>query len=620
VSTGFKYGGYVGQLLRVNLTTKRISTEPLREDWARDYVGGAGYSARLLYDEIPAKADPLGPQNKLFFMTGPVNGTMISAASRATACAKSPLTGTFFHSIFGGYWGPELKFAGYDGVIIEGKAEQPVYLWIDDGRVEIRDASHLWGKNPFKAQEVIRQEVGDDQIHVATIGEAGENGVAYAIILLDIRAAGRGGMGAVMGSKNLKAIAVRGTGSVSVPDVQKVQALTLKLNEVVATNPAVKGLSDYGTPRNVLSMNAAGILPTRNWQTEMFEGAEGISGETMKEQVVKGHRACFACSINCTKYSVVPAGKYKSIINGPDYETVYGFGSICGVDDIKAVCKVDEVCDEYGLDLIQASMSVAWAMECYEKGIFTKADTGGLDLSWGNADAMIHLTEMIGKREGLGALLAKGTREAAKIVGKGSDRFVISNKGMDWPGHSCRPWPATAVGYATGPRGGSHHDMRPTPEKSGLVDRKVLEGKGAVAAEVNHWLILADSAVVCHLGEPIWGPLKITQNLVDALNVVTGWSLDYDQARTIAERQWNMIRCFAAREGFTRDDDRLPIRFMEEPVPEGPMKGSVISKETLEGLKDQYYDYRGWDKTTGNPSKAKLAELGMEFAIPDVCR
>jgi aldehyde:ferredoxin oxidoreductase len=620
VSTGFKYGGYIGQLLRVNLTTKRISTEPLREDWARDYVGGAGYSARLLYDEIPAKADPLGPQNKLFFMTGPVNGTMISAASRATACAKSPLTGTFFHSIFGGYWGPELKFAGYDGLIIEGKAEKPVYLWIDDGRVEIRDASHLWGKNPFKAQEVIREEVGDDQIHIATIGEAGENGVAYAIILLDIRAAGRGGMGAVMGSKNLKAIAVRGTGSVSVPDVQKVQALTLKLNEVVATNPGVKGLSDYGTPRNVLSMNAAGILPTRNWQTEMFEGAEGISGETMKEQVVKGHRACFACSINCTKYSVVPAGKYKSIINGPDYETVYGFGSICGVDDIRAVCKVDEVCDEYGIDLIQASMSVAWAMECYEKGIFTKADTGGLDLAWGNADAMIHLTEMIGKREGLGALLAKGTREAAKIVGKGSERFVISNKGMDWPGHSCRPWPATAVGYATGPRGGSHHDMRPTPEKSGLVDRKVLEGKGAVAAEVNHWLILADSAVVCHLGEPIWGPLKITQNLVDALNVVTGWSLDYDQARTIAERQWNMIRCFAAREGFTRDDDRLPIRFMEEPVPEGPMKGSVISKETLEGLKDQYYDYRGWDKKTGNPSQAKLAELGMEFAIPDVCR
>jgi aldehyde:ferredoxin oxidoreductase len=619
VTNGFAYGGYKGQLLRVNLTKKGITKEPLREDWARDFVGGAGYSARLLYEEIPGRIDPLGPQNKLFFMTGPVNGTMIPAASRSTACAKSPLTGSFFHSIFGGYWGPELKFAGYDGLIVEGKADKPVYLWIDDDRVEIRSAEHLWGKNPFKAQEIIRQEVGDDQIHIATIGEAGENGVPYAIILLDIRAAGRGGIGAVMGSKNLKAIAVRGTGSVSVPNMLRVYNTTLRLNQVVATNPAVKGLSEYGTPRNVLSMNAAGILPTRNWQTEMFSKAEGISGETMKDTVVKGHRACFACSINCTKYSVVPSGKYKSIINGPDYETVYGFGSICEVDDIKAICKVDEVCDEYGIDLIQASMSVAWAMECYEKGIFTKADTAGLDLTWGNADAMIHLTEMIGKQEGLGALLAKGTREAAKIVGKGSERFVISNKGVDWPGHSCRPWPGTAVGYATGPRGGSHHDIRPTAEKSGMVDRKILEGKGAMASEVNHWLILADSAVVCHLGEPIWGPLKVSDNLVDALNAVTGWELDYAQARKIAERQWNMIRCFAAREGFTRKDDTLPIRFMEEPVPEGPMKGSVIAKETLEGLKDQYYEYRGWDKRTGNPTKTKLEELGLEFAAKDIC-
>ncbi len=618
MTNGFKYGGYKGQLLRVNLSKKAVTKEPLREDWARDFVGGAGYSARLLYDEIPAKCDPLGPQNKLFFMTGPVNGTMIPAASRSTACAKSPLTGSLFHSIFGGFWGPELKFAGYDGLVVEGKADKPVYLWIDDDRVEIRSAEHLWGKNPFKAQEIIRQEVGDENVRIATIGEAGENGVPYAIILLDIRAAGRGGMGAVMGSKNLKAIAVRGTGSVSVPNMLRVYNTTVRLNQIVVTNPAVKGLSEYGTPRNVLSMNAAGILPTRNWQTEMFKGADGISGETMKEKVVKGHRACFACSINCTKYSVVPSGKYKSIINGPDYETVYGFGSICEVDDIKAICKVDEVCDEYGIDLIQASMSVAWAMECYEKGIFTKADTGGLDLTWGNADAMIHLTEMIGKREGLGALLAKGTRDAAKIVGKGTERFVISNKGVDWPGHSCRPWPGTAVGYATGPRGGSHHDIRPTLEKSGVVDRTVLEGKGAMASEVNHWLILADSAVVCHLGEPIWGPAKINDNLIDALNAVTGWNLDYPAAHKIAERQWNMIRCFSAREGFTRNDDTLPIRFMEEPVPEGPMKGSRISQETLEGLKDQYYDYRGWDKKTGNPSKAKLAELGLEFATKDV--
>jgi aldehyde:ferredoxin oxidoreductase len=615
---GFKYGGYVGQVLRVNLTKKGVSKEPLNADWARDFLGGVGYSARLYYDEVPGKIDALGPENKMIFMTGPVNGTMIPAASRSSVCAKSPMTGSFFHSIFGGYFGPELKFAGYDGMVIEGKADKPVYLWIDDGKVEIRDAGHLWGKNPFKTQEILRKEIGDEEIHIATIGKAGEEGTPFAMILLDIRAAGRGGLGAVMGSKNLKAIAVRGTGSVQVPNLLRVYNTALRLNELVAGNPAVKGLSEYGTPRNVAGMNAAGILPTKNWQTEVFDRVEGITGETMKEKVVKGHRACFACSINCTKYSVVASGPYKSIINGPDYETVYGFGSICCVDSIEALCKADEICDEYGIDLITASMCVAWAMECYEKGIFTLKDTDGIDLRFGNADAMLAMTEKIGKREGLGALLAKGTREAARIVGKGSERWTVENKGIEWPGHTCRPFPGAAVGYATGPRGGSHHDIRPTAEKSGLVDRKTLEGKGALAAEINHWLIFCDSALLCHLGEPIWGPIKINANTYEAVNAVTGWNLTYDDAHKIAERQWNMIRCCAAREGFDRDYDRLPIRFMEEPVPEGPMKGSMIPKATLERLKDDYYTYRGWDLKTGNPSKAKLTELGLEFAIKDL--
>ena len=619
MARGFRYGGYVGQLLRVNLSSRGISKEPLREDWAREFVGGVGLTARIFYEEVEAKIDPLGPENKLIFMTGPVNGTMIPAASRSSVCAKSPYTGSFFHSIFGGYFGPELKFAGYDGIIIEGKAKEPVYLWIDDDRVEIRSADHLWGKNSFKAQEILRKEIGDDEIHIATIGEAGEEKMSYAMVLIDIRAAGRGGIGAVMGSKNLKAIAVRGTGSVSVPNLLEVYNTALRLNDLVATTPAVKGLSEYGTPRNVAGMNAGGILPTRNWQTEVFEKVDGITGETMKEKVVKGHRACFACSINCTKYSVVPRGPYKSIINGPDYETIYGFGSICGVDNIEALCKADEICDEYGIDLISASMSVAWAMECFEKGIFTLKDTHGIELRFGNADAMLKMTEMIGKREGLGALLAKGTREASRIVGRDTIRFSIQNKGLEWPGHTCRPFPGAAVGYATGPRGGSHHDIRPTAEKSGLVDRKVLEGKGALAAEINHWLILCDSIAVCHLGEPIWGPIKINQNAIDALNSVTGWDLNYDRARKIAEREWNMIRCISAREGFTREDDQLPIRFMEEPIPEGPMKGSYIPKETLERLKNDYYSYRGWDLKTGNPTKEKLMELGLDFAIEDIC-
>ena len=618
MAKGFKYGGYIGQLLRVNLTNKGVTKEPLREDWARDFVGGVGLSARILYDELPPKVDALGPENKLVMMTGPVNGTMIPAASRSSFCAKSPYTGSFFHSIFGGFLGPELKFAGYDGLIIEGQSDRPVYLWIDDDRIEIRDASHLWGKDPFKTEEVLRKEIGDEEIHIATIGLAGEEKASYAMILCDIRAAGRGGMGAVMGSKKLKAIAIRGTGGVTVPNVLRVHNTAIKLNELIATSPAVQGLSGYGTPRNVAAMNEGGILPTRNWQTETFTGMKNITGEAMREKVVKGDRACFACSINCTKYSVVPKGPYKSIINGADYETIYGFGSACAVDNIEALCKADELCDYYGIDLISTALCIAWAMECYEKGIFTKEDTDGIDLKFGNANGMLQMIEKIGKREGLGALLAKGTRAAAQTVGKDTDRFAIQNKGLEWPGHTCRPFPACAVGYATGPRGGSHHDIRPTPEKSGLVDRKILEGKGAIAAEINHWLILADSALLCHLAEPIWGPLKISDSLVEALNSVTGWELDYQGARKIAERQWNMIRCFSAREGFTREDDQLPVRFMEEPVPEGPMKGSHIPKETLERLKYDYYTYRGWDLKTGNPTKAKLSELGLDFAIKDI--
>jgi len=619
VAESFKYGGYIGQLLRVDLSKGGISRELLREDWARDFVGGAGYSARLLYEEMKPKTDPLGPENKMVFMTGPVNGTLIPTASRSSVCAKSPYTGSFFHSIFGGFWGPELKFAGYDGLIIEGESEKPAYLWIDDDRVELRSAEHLWGKNPFEAQEILRKEIGDDEIHIAVIGDAGEGLAPYAMILVDIRAAGRGGMGAVMGSKKLKAIAVRGTGSVRVPNMLRVYNTSLKLSELMNANPGVKGLSDYGTPRNVAAMNAGGILPTRNWQTETFSRVDGITGETMREEVVKGNRACFACSVNCTKYSVVPSGPYKSVINGPDFETVFGFGSICEVDDIKAVCKADEICDHYGIDLISAALSVGWAMECYDKGIFTKEDTGGIDLRFGNADAMLEMTELIGRREGLGALLAKGTREASRIVGKDSYHFAMQNKGLEFAGHSARPYPAMCVGYATGPRGGSHHDIRNTPEKLGMVDRKTLEGKGALAAEINHWLIMCDCALLCHLAEPIWGPDKINNNVIEALNAVTGWNLDFPQTRKIAERQWNMIRCFAAREGFTRADDQLPPRFMEDPIPDGPMKGSVMPKETLERLKNDYYSYRGWDLETGNPTRVKLADLGLEFAAEDVC-
>ncbi|HEX9016062.1 MAG TPA: aldehyde ferredoxin oxidoreductase family protein [Chloroflexota bacterium] len=614
---GFKYGGYTGQLLRVNLTSRSAAKEPLREDWARDFVGGVGYAARLLYDELKPGIAPLGPENKLVFMTGPVCGTTIPSGSRGSVCGKSPATGSFFHSIYGGYWAAELKYAGYDGLILEGKADEPVYVWIDDDRVEVRPAAHLWGRGTIEAEEKIREELGDDQVQIATIGEAGEAGTPFGMILLGIRAAGRGGLGAVMGSKNVKAVAVRGTGRVNVPNMLRVYNTSIKLMDILAANPGCKGLMDYGTARNTGPLNAAGILPTRNWQKEVFERVDGITGETMKQEVVKANRSCLGCTINCTKYSVVPSGPHKSVIEGPDYETIFGFGSMCEVDDITAVCKADELCDEYGLDLMSASCTVAWAMECYEKGIFSKEDTGGLDLRFGNAEAMLKMTEMIGKREGLGALLAKGTREASRIVGKGSEKLAVHVKGLELAGHTPRPFASAAVGYATGPRGGSHHDARTTAEKMGLTDRKVLDDKGRLAAEVNHFLIFNDSAILCHLAETVWGPVGVTENSLEALNAVTGWNIDVQEGKKIAERQWNMIRCFSAREGFTRRDDVLPPRMTDEPVPDGPMKGAVVSRETLERLKNDYYSYRGWDLESGNPSREKLVDLGLEFAVGD---
>jgi aldehyde:ferredoxin oxidoreductase len=440
------------------------------------------------------------------------------------------------------------------------------------------------------------------------------------MILVGIRAAGRGGLGAVMGSKMLKAVAVRGTGSVSVPNMLGCYNSSIKLMEILASNPACKGLLEYGTARNTGPLNAAGILPTRNWQTEVFDKVDGISGETMKKEVVKANRACFGCSINCTKYSMVKDGPYKSIINGPDYETVFGFGSMCCVDDIKAICKADELCDEYGLDLMSASCTISWAMECFERGILTLEDTGGIDLSFGNAEAMIEVTELIGKREGIGALLANGCKEASRILGRGSERYAVHVKGLELAGHTPRPFASAAVGYATGPRGGSHHDARTTAEKLGLTDRTRLDDKGQLAAEVNHFLIFNDSTVLCHLAETVWGPIGVNGNVMEALNAVTGWDLTPEEGTKIAERQWNMIRCFSAREGMGRKNDVLPPRMTEDPIPEGPMKGAVMPVATLERLKNDYYSYRGWDLETGNPTPEKLTELGLEFAIKDVCR
>ena len=620
MSSDFRYKGYTGKLLRVNLTSGKIKEESMKEEWAEKYLGGAGIASRILYDELKPGIDPLGPKNKTLIMTGPVNGTIIPTASRVGAYCKSPLTGSFFHGTAGGHIGAELKYAGWDGIIIEGRASVPVYLWIDDDLVEIREASHLWGMHSYEVQEKLKEELGLDEVHVASIGPAGELLNRFACITFGARVTGRGGTGAVWGSKKLKAVAVRGTGSVDVPDITKFKHFADELLKVFRNHPATsKILPTYGTPVLVNANNALGIFGSYNWQEELFENAEGLSGETMRETIVAKDKACFACPVRSSKLCVIKSerdGNY--VVEGPEYENIYSLGSCCGIGSIKTVAIAERICDNYGMDAIEAGVAIAFSMECFEKGILTLEDTEGMELRFGDEEAMLTMLHKIGKREGLGDLLAEGVKRVSEKLGHGSEDFAMHTKGMTVAGHSARGMPGFGLGYATGPRGGSHHDGRPTGERTGLVLRETFEGKAEYTARINHFSIYTDSMIVCHLAESIWGPLDISEWCVKSLNVATGMQSSLEDAKKTAERIWNMMRAFMVREGFRRKDDKLPKRFMEEPIPKGPSKGMVFSRENLDKLLDEYYGFRGWDLKTGIPTPERLTSLDLEDVAQDM--
>jgi len=617
----FRYKGYAGKLLRVNLSAGTWRDEPLTNELAEGYIGGAGMAARILYDELKPGIDPLSPENKAIFLTGPVVGTMIPTANRIGLYAKSPLTNSFFHSSAGGHFAPELKFAGYDGIIFEGKAPQPVYLFIDDGHIELRPATHLWGMDTNRVQLALFEELGSEEIHIAAIGPAGEKLVRFACVICGCRALGRGGLGAVLGSKQLKAVAVRGQGAVEVPDMQRMK---LFLDEIFArfnANPATAEiLPRYGTPVMVNANNSLGLFGYKNWQDEFYPDAEGLSGDTMRKKIVKRDKSCFACPARCGKFSIGGPGPYEGVRNeGPEYEDIFSLGSMCGHNDIEVVSAAERLCDDLGVDAIETGVSIAFAMECFERGLLSLKDTDGIDLKFGRADLIIPVIEKIAQRDGaLGSLLAEGVKRAAEKIGKGSEHFAMHGKGLTFAGHSARGMPGFALGYATGPRGGSHHDGRPTGERTGLVPRETIEGKGEYTARINHLMILTDSMLLCHLTEGIWGPLDITDLVVRCLNTSTGMNVTLDEARTAAERMWNLIRAFSVREGYRREHDRLPPRFMEEPIKSGPSSGMVISRQMLDDMLDQYYEFRGWDKQTGIPTAERLKALGLEDVARDL--
>ncbi|MFX0023222.1 MAG: aldehyde ferredoxin oxidoreductase family protein [Candidatus Hermodarchaeota archaeon] len=613
--------GYTGNILRVNLTNEKIVIENLDEIFCRRYIGGEGFVAYYLLKELKAGVDPLGPENKLIFATGPLTGFAIPGTGRNSVGAKSPLTGGFGEAEVGGHWGAELKHAGFDAIIVEGKADHPVYLWIKDGVAEIRDASHLWGKITGEVESIIKKELNDNLIRVAQIGPGGEKLIRYACVINDLRnAAGRGGMGAVMGSKNLKAIAVRGQTRLQVQDKEKVRSKIKEFNEV-AYKP-YSGYFEHGTGGAIMEQFAiSGNLPTRNFKDGDFSGAKKLDPSIMKEEIQLKMEACYACSIRCKKIvDIKEPWSVDPIYGGPEYESIAAFGSNCGVDDLKAVCKANELCNKYSIDTISAGVSIGFAMECYENGIISEKDTSGLKLTFGNAEAMVKMVEMIGKREGFGDILAEGVKRASEKLGNGADKFAMHVKGQEIPMHEPRLKQGLGVGYTISPTGAEHmanlHDTSIATERSlvsygalGILEPLELDDLGdkKVRALVyySNWRNLYNALLICYFLP--WDYVDVPE----ILTAVTGWYSSTWELMKVGERITTMARVFNIREGLTKEDDWLPERFFQ-PHTSGALSKTSVKPNKLKSAIKSYYKMMGWDEE-GNPTMSKLAELELEW-------
>jgi len=620
--------GLNGRLLRVNLTRENITTDTFTEDYAKKFIGGKGLAIDVLYKELQPRVEPLGPENKLIFSLGPVNATGIPGDTRFVVAGKSPLTGVWGEGNCSGTFADGLKKSGYDAIIVEGASEKPVYIWINDENVEIRDASHLWGKWTAETESLIRRELGDKDIAVVAEGPAAENQVRFAAVTHTAhRAAGRTGLGAVMGSKKLKAIAAKGTGSVKVADRDKVNELRKKITKEIFETEFTIVLREHGQAGFLMGLHNDGILPTKNFRSGVFEGAEKISGQAMTNTILKSRETCPRCPVACKRIVEVKEGQFAPVLpeyGGPEYETVAAFGSLLGIDQLDAICHMNMLCNAYSLDTISIGVCIAWAMECYEKGILTKQETDGLELNFGNAKTAIRLIEMIALREGFGELFSEGVLKAAEKIGKGSIEFAVEVKGLEIPMHEPRGKKGLGLMYAVSNRGGCHMqsmhdsdiespDMAPEIGISKPLNRldtsreKVLSIK-----KTSDWTAMINSTGLCSniywFGSVYYRPI----HQLAILNAVTGWDMTVEEYMTTGERINTYCRAFNVREGVTRKDDKLPARFME-PLIGGPTDGQSITKGELESMLDSYYEICGWDKNTGIPMKERLNQLGLSF-------
>jgi aldehyde:ferredoxin oxidoreductase len=608
--------GYAGRLLHVNLTKQESQVEGLSEHEARMFIGGSGLAAKRLWEMTGNETDPLGSENVLIFMTGPLTGTKVPLSGRHEVAAKSPLTGVYGECDVGGRWGTELKKAGFDGAVITGKSARHTYLWINENGVEFRDARHLWGLDTYEVSPILRAETDEKAIE-ACIGPAGERLARIASIMhdgRDARAAGRCGLGAVMGSKNLKAIVARGDKEVTVADPKSLSELTKELAPVILKN--TRRLADYGTSQVVTPAEELGDLPVRNWKEGRWqEGAEKLSGVTMARTILKSRYFCGACIVGCGRTVAIDHGEYAGVEGaGPEYETMALLGANVLLDDLEAVAKAHELCNRYGLDVLSTGAVIGFALEAAERGILRDAQGRKIDLDWGDGKSIVNMVESIGRRENLGHLLGEGVMRASAEIGEGCEAFALHVKGLEPPGHDPRAYNSLAVGYATGNRGACHlqgfsyaFERSVTMPEIGILevqDRFGTVKKGELVAKTQDLMSLFDSLKLCKF--TLYGGLKLTHAL-KYLNAVTGWDIGKAEILKTGERIYNLKRMYNVRCGITRKDDTLPTRLLREKRGEG---GAAENLPPFAEALDEYYGYRDWDQN-GIPTKTKLLELGL---------
>jgi len=600
----------MGRTLIVDLPRNKVSVEPTRLDYATLYLGGSGLACRLLLDMVDSATNPLGPDNPLIFATGPLVGTAAPDCGRYVACARSPLTGIWGEANSGGIFGPKMKFAGFDAIIIRGQAKSPVYLNVADGDAEIKDARYLVGVDAKQAQNLVKKEIGDSGASVACVGRAGENLVKYAAIMNDWnRAAGRTGMGAVMGSKKLKAVAVSGTERVPVANPKRFMDVLKAASTFIRESALTQVFQLAGTTNGADYFNELGAMPSRYFTKGGFEGVYEIDGVAMKDKILTGTTTCFGCPIRCGRVVTIKEGKYSiGEVDGPEYETICGFGPNIGNADLEGISYANNLCNLYGLDTISTSVAIGFAFYLFERGILTAADTGGLNLDWGNIDSAIQLIELIAERRGIGGVLAEGVRALGQKYGV--PEYAVHVKGLELPFHDPRGLNGMAIGYAAGSRGACHNSSSVYLVEAGQIvpelgimthDPKTDDGKAELAARSENLRAVYNSMIMCIFANP---PVEHVAQLIET---ATGRAFELEDLMLYGERMVALKRVFNNRMGMTRKDDALPQLLMK-PLSEGGAKGNTPD---LERQLREYYSFRGWDPETGRPSKAKLNKLGV---------